>query len=105
MEDTGVDGTVLVDCEASHFSPVGSVMAAPSPSIDENRRVSARQPASFSLRRKEKEAKETLLFLSRGFTTLFRGRWSDEPKQGWASWLRKAKKAPTSMKPLERIKR
>jgi hypothetical protein len=27
---------------------------------DKNRRVSARQPTSFSLRRKEKEAKETL---------------------------------------------
>jgi hypothetical protein len=63
MEDTGVDGTVLSDCEASHFSP-SPVAAIPwqrrHRSINENRRVSARQPTSFSLRRKEKEAKETL---------------------------------------------
>jgi hypothetical protein len=63
MEDTGVDGTVLSDCEASHFSP-SPVAAIPwqrrHRSIDENRRVSARQPTFFSLMRKEKEAKETL---------------------------------------------
>jgi len=61
MQDTGVDGTVLSDCEASHFSPI-PVAAIPwqrrHRSIYENRRVSARQPTSFSLRRKEKKQKK-----------------------------------------------